>query len=123
MEKALQTPARELLQQETDRATHERRALAVERERAIAENELQNQIELARRAEQLVAQRGSNAWLQAQEAAGASRIDTEAQALREQRLAQARAEATRALGEAKAAGGVWRRNRVRCDHAGVGPAG
>jgi hypothetical protein len=55
VEKALQTPARELLQQETDRATHERRALAVERERAIAENELQNQIELARREEQLVA--------------------------------------------------------------------
>jgi hypothetical protein len=33
VEKALQTPARELLQQEADRATYERRALAVERER------------------------------------------------------------------------------------------
>jgi len=59
VEKALGTPARELMQQDADRATYERRARAVERERAIAENELQNQIELARREEQLVAQRGA----------------------------------------------------------------
>jgi regulator of protease activity HflC (stomatin/prohibitin superfamily) len=103
VEKALQTPARELLQQEADRATFERRALAVERERAIAENELQNQIELARREEQLVAQRGANARRQAEEAAGASRIEAEAQAVREERLAQARAEGIRAAGEARAA--------------------
>ncbi len=44
-----QTPSRERVQQEADRATHERRALAVQRERAIAENELQNQIELRSR--------------------------------------------------------------------------
>jgi regulator of protease activity HflC (stomatin/prohibitin superfamily) len=103
VEKALQTPAREQLQQEADRATYERRAVAVERERAIAENELANQIELARREEQLVAQRGANARRQAEEAAGASRIETEAQAQREQRLSEARAEGTRLLGEAKAA--------------------
>ena len=54
VERALQTPTREEVQQEADRATYERRAMAVERERAIAENELQNQIELARREEQLV---------------------------------------------------------------------
>ena len=76
VEKALQTPARESLQQEADRATYERRAVAVERERAIAENELASQIELARREEQLVAQRGANARRQAEEAAGASRIET-----------------------------------------------
>jgi regulator of protease activity HflC (stomatin/prohibitin superfamily) len=103
VEKALQTPAREQLQQEADRATYERRAVAVERERAIAENELANQIELARREEQLVAQRGANARRQAEEAAGASRIETEAQAQREQRLTEARAAGTRLLGEAKAA--------------------
>jgi len=103
VEKALQTPARELLQQEADRATYERRALAVERERAIAENELQSQIELARREERLVAQRGANARRQAEEAAGASRIDVEAQAIREQRLAEAAAEGIRARGEARAA--------------------
>jgi regulator of protease activity HflC (stomatin/prohibitin superfamily) len=103
VEKALQTPAREQLQQEADKATYERRAVAVGRERAIAENELANQIELARREEQLVAQRGTNARRQAEEAAGASQIETEAQAQREQRLSEARAEGTRLLGEAKAA--------------------
>ena len=104
VEKALRTPAREQIQQNADRATYERRALAVERERAIAENELQNQIELARREEQLVAQRGANTRRQAEEAAAASRIEADAQAAREQRLAEARAAGTRALGEAKAAG-------------------
>ena len=104
VEKALRTPAREQIQQNADRATYERRALAVERERAIAENELQNQIELARREEQLVAQRGANTRRQAEEAAAASRIEADAQAAREQRLAEARAAGTRALGEANAAG-------------------
>jgi regulator of protease activity HflC (stomatin/prohibitin superfamily) len=104
VEKALRTPAREHIQQDADRATYERRALAVERERAIAENEMANQIELARREEQLVAQRGANARRQAEEAAAASAIEADAQAAREQRLAEARAWGTRALGEAKAAG-------------------
>ena len=103
VEKALRTPAREQIQQEADRATYERRALAVERERAIAENELQNQIELAKREEQLIAQRGTNARRQAEEAATASRIEADAQAAREERLAEARAAGTRALGEANAA--------------------
>jgi uncharacterized membrane protein YqiK len=103
VEKALRTPAREQIQQDADRATYQRRAMAVERERAIAENELQNQIELARREEQLVAQRGANARRQAEEAAAASRIEAAAQADGEQRLAEARAAGTRALGEATAA--------------------
>jgi len=104
MEKALRTPAREQIQQDADRATYERRALAVERERAIAENELANQIELARREEQLIAQHGINARRQAAEAAEASGIETEAQAARQQLLDQAKAAGTRALGEARAAG-------------------
>ncbi|MEZ4240862.1 MAG: SPFH domain-containing protein [Myxococcota bacterium] len=45
VERALQTPVRESIQQQADRATFDRRAHAVERERAIAENELQNKIE------------------------------------------------------------------------------
>jgi hypothetical protein len=81
-EKALRTPAREQVQQDADRATYERRALAVERERAIAENEMANQIELARREEQLVAQLGANARRQAEEAAAASAIESDAQAAR-----------------------------------------
>jgi regulator of protease activity HflC (stomatin/prohibitin superfamily) len=103
MERALQTPARERVQQEADRATFERRAVAVERERAISENELQSQIELARRQELLVAQQGANARRQAEESAAASRIEAEAQAGREVLLAEARANATRAMGEATAA--------------------
>jgi len=99
VERAMQTPARELIQQESDRATFERRALAVEREAAIGENELANQIELARRTEQLVAQRGANALREAEEAAAAARVatDTEADRLRDIGAARAEAEAA-ALG-------------------------
>jgi regulator of protease activity HflC (stomatin/prohibitin superfamily) len=103
MEKALQTPAREQVQQEADRAIFERRAVAVERERAISENELQSRIELARREELLVAQQGANARRQAEEAGAASRIEAEAQAGRELLLAEARANGARAMGEATAA--------------------
>jgi regulator of protease activity HflC (stomatin/prohibitin superfamily) len=103
VERALQTPTREGIQQEADRATFERRALAVERERAIGENELQTQIELARRQEQLVAQQGANARRQAEEAAAASHIQTESEAEREQRLAEARAMGIRVRGEAEGA--------------------
>jgi regulator of protease activity HflC (stomatin/prohibitin superfamily) len=104
VEKALRTPAREQIQQDADRATYQRRALAVEREGAIAENELANQIELARHEEQLIAQRGTNARRQAEEAAAASGIEAEAQAARQRLLDEAKAAGTRALGEARAAG-------------------
>ena len=60
MEKALQAPARESIQQQADQASFERRALAVEKERAIAENELQNKIELTRREQTLIEQHGLN---------------------------------------------------------------
>ncbi|GAA1089898.1 SPFH domain-containing protein [Kitasatospora arboriphila] len=113
-ERALRTPAREQVQQEADRATYERRALAVERERAIAENEMANRIELARREEELVAQEGANARRRAEQDAEADAVRAEAESVRRTRLAAAeaeadrltaaaRAEAERALGEAKAA--------------------
>ena len=101
MERALQTPTRERVQQDADRATFERRALAVERERAIAENELQNHIELARREEQLVAQQGQNERRRAEEQAVAGRIQAEGEASRQRLLAEAQADATRAMGEAE----------------------
>jgi regulator of protease activity HflC (stomatin/prohibitin superfamily) len=82
VEKALQTPTRERIQQQADEATFGRRALAVEKERAIAENELQNRIELARRQAQLVDQEGANARRQAEEAAAAAKIEAEAAAER-----------------------------------------
>jgi len=102
VERALQTPTREMVQQASDKATYERRAMAVERERAIAENELQNQIELARREEQLVTQRGQNERQRATEAAAAGRIETEAQAGRKRLLSQAEADAKRVIGAAEA---------------------
>ena len=103
VEKALRTPSRELVQQEADRATYERRAVAVERERAISENELQSQIELARREEQLVAQRGTNSRREAEETAAAGQISAEAEARRTLTLAEGEASATRTRGEAEAA--------------------
>jgi regulator of protease activity HflC (stomatin/prohibitin superfamily) len=78
VEKALRQPTREAIQQEADEATFARRALAVEKERAIAENELQNRIELARREEQLVGQEGANQQRRAQEEAAAAKIDAQA---------------------------------------------
>jgi regulator of protease activity HflC (stomatin/prohibitin superfamily) len=108
VEKALRTPAREQIQQDADRATYQRRALAVERERAIAENELTNQIELARREERLITQRGTNARRQAEEAAAASEIGAKAQTARQRLLDEAKAAGTRSLGEARAAGDAAR---------------
>ncbi|MEO9139150.1 MAG: SPFH domain-containing protein [Jatrophihabitans sp.] len=101
VEKALRTPTREQVQQDADRATYERRAIAVERERTISENELQSQIELARREEELVGQRGANQRRQAEEAAAADLIAVEAEARRSATLARARAENTRLLGAAE----------------------
>ncbi|MFI9767996.1 SPFH domain-containing protein [Streptomyces sp. NPDC052415] len=118
VERALRTPARELIQQEADRATYERRAVAVERERAIAENELASQIELARREEQLVEQRGTNARREAEEAAAADAVRAEAEAARSVRLARAEAEGTRQVGDAKAAAqAAWLRVHAEVDVA------
>ena len=102
VERALQTPARELIQQEADRATYERRANAVERERAISENELQSKIELAVREEQLVTQKGANERRRATEAAAANRIETQAKADQTRVLAEVKAETIRSLGSAEA---------------------
>ncbi|MER8235203.1 SPFH domain-containing protein [Streptomyces sp. NPDC094049] len=103
VERALRTPAREQIQQEADRATYERRAVAVERERAIAENELSNRIELARQEERLVEQHGTNARREAEENAAADAVRAEAEAVRKVRLARAEAEAAREVGAARAA--------------------
>ncbi|WP_336630580.1 MULTISPECIES: SPFH domain-containing protein [unclassified Microbacterium] len=103
VERALQTPARESIQQDADKATFARRALAVEREAAIGENELSNQVELARRQEELVTARGRNARIEAEQAAVAARIAVDAEAERTRTNAEARADAERALGEAAGA--------------------
>ena len=102
LERALQTPTREQIQQDADKATYERRALAVERERAISENELQSQIELAIREERLVEQRGVNERRRATEHAAAARITADADAELTRVTAQADADRTRLVGAAEA---------------------
>ena len=74
VEKALTQPTREAIQQQADEATFARRALAVQKERAIADNELQNRIELAGREQELVTREGANARRRAEEDAAAEMI-------------------------------------------------
>jgi regulator of protease activity HflC (stomatin/prohibitin superfamily) len=102
LERALQTPTREQIQQDADKAMYERRALAVERERAISENELQSKIELAIREERLVEQRGANERRRATEHAAAARIATDAEAEQSRVTARAFADKTRLIGAAEA---------------------
>jgi hypothetical protein len=102
VERALQTPARERVQAEADRATYERRALAVERERTIAENELASEIELATRRERLVEQEGANARRKAEETAAAALIETRSSVERERLSSAAEAAQVRELGAAEA---------------------
>lgn len=101
MEKALQMPTRERIQQEADEATFARRALAVDKERAIAENELANQIELARREEQLIAQRGQNEKKRMTDESESKRIEAEASAGNVKVSAEAQADSIRMLEEAR----------------------
>lgn len=102
VERSLQLPSREQFQQEADRATFERRALAVEREAAIGENELTNQIDLARRQQELVSQRGANALREAEDAAASDRVANDRVAEKTVTQAKANAEARRLVGAATA---------------------
>lgn len=80
VEKALAAPTRERIAADADEAAFARRAAAVDKERAIAENELANRIELARRQASLVEQEGANERRKATEIAAASRIAAEGNA-------------------------------------------
>jgi regulator of protease activity HflC (stomatin/prohibitin superfamily) len=112
MEKALQTPTREQIHVKADEAVFSRRALAVENERAIKENELQTEIELAARQEELIRREGDNRLLAVRQEAEAEheRVDAEAKRLLLEADAEAKsreltagaeAEAIRAIGEAR----------------------
>jgi len=92
VEKALQTPTREAIQQRADQAVFERRAIAVEKERAIAENELATKIEIARREADLIGQRGDNDTKTVTLEAAAARIRADGAA--EQRMIAERADAS-----------------------------
>ncbi len=102
LERALQTPTREAVQVEADRATYARRAQAVEQERSIAENELQNKIELARREQQLVEQHGANSRRRAELDAAAELAAAQGKAEREKVANAAAAERARVLATAEA---------------------
>lgn len=91
--RALQAPTFESLQQKADEATFSRRALAVDKERAIAENELQNQIELAARRKDLIAREDANARSEAEAKVAAKRIMVQADS--EAKIIGAEAEAKR----------------------------
>jgi len=96
LERALQTPTFEALQQKADEAMFERRALAVDKERAIAENELGNKTELARREKQLIAEEAENARNRAAGLADAQKVAAEAEAGRIRIVESAKAEAEQA---------------------------
>ncbi|MBX9930892.1 MAG: SPFH domain-containing protein [Methylobacterium sp.] len=93
LERALQTPTFEALQQKADAATFSRRALAVEKERAIAENELETRTELARRETLLIAREAENARDRAAGLAEAQGLEASAEAERIRLVEGARAEA------------------------------
>lgn len=93
LSRALQTPTFEQQQQQADQATFERRAMAVEKERAIAENELATQIELARRQNELIVKEDENTRSRAEADAAAKKIAAQAEAERIQVIEGAKAAA------------------------------
>lgn len=95
LEKALQAPTRESIAQRSDEARFQRRALAVEKERAIGENELQNRIELSKREEELIKQEGQNERRKAQESSEARAILARAIAANERLEAESAADVIR----------------------------
>jgi len=102
LSRALQAPTFESLQQKADEATFSRRALAVDKERAIAENELQNKIELAARRKDLIAREDANARSEAEAKVAAERIVVEASSAAKIIGAEAEAKRIRAVEQAAA---------------------
>ncbi len=96
LDRALRTPTFEALQQRADQATFERRALAVEKERSLAENELQNKIELARRERQLIELEDENTRNRARGDVAALEIAASSEAERLRTVETARTEMERA---------------------------
>src|SRR3990172_3036841 len=80
VEKELAAPTRERIAADADEAAFARRAAAVDKERAISENELANKIALARRAAELLDQEGANERRRATETAATALISAEGEA-------------------------------------------
>ena len=100
--RALQAPTFESLQQQADEASFARRALAVDKERAISENELANQIELAARRADLIDRDGANARAEAEATAEAQQIRAHGEADTTKIAAEAEATRIRAVEQAAA---------------------
>ncbi len=96
LERALQTPTFEALQQKADEAIFERRALAVDKERAIAENELANRVELAKRETELIAEESRNKRDRATGDAEAQQVEADAEGNRIRIVEAAKAEGEKA---------------------------
>ena len=96
LDRAMQTPTFEALQQKADEATYQRRALAVEKERAIAENELANRIELAGRESDLIEREDENARNRARGTAEALNIEADGEAMRIRAVGTARSDMEKA---------------------------
>ncbi len=104
LEKALQAPTREAIQQKADEAGFSRRANAVEKERVIKENEISTELELAKRQEQLIEQQGRNKLLSIEREAQATKRQAESAAEQQalESAAYAKQILVRARGDAEA---------------------
>lgn len=102
MDQALQTPIQEAIQQQADEARFARRAMAVDKERAIAENEMANRLELTRREEELITQQGVNARREAEDRAIADEVEARARIKRENLATEAAAAQQRVRAMAQA---------------------
>ncbi len=95
IERALEVPARERIQQAADEAGFARRALAVEKERAIQENELSTKIQLSKREEELIRQKGINEQRKVVDANEARRLELAAETERKALAARSQAEVSK----------------------------
>lgn len=102
--RALRQPTVEKLQQGADEATFARRAAAVEKEAAIAENETRARIRLEEQRAALIARERDNAMACARTEADTARIAAESGSETRGIAAAAEAEATRITDEAKLMG-------------------
>jgi regulator of protease activity HflC (stomatin/prohibitin superfamily) len=115
--RALRQPTLEQLQQAADEATLARRAAAVEKEAAIAENETKAKIRLEQERSQLIARERDNAVAQARAAKESAEIQAESQAEARRITSRSEAEAIAALDEARLLG-----ERERAELAKAAPA-
>lgn len=103
VEKALQVPTFERLQEQADVATYDRRAKAVEKERSISIAEADSQLESSKRMAQLLDQQGANSRKEATDNAEVTQINAQSTNDSIVSRAEAQAKATLVQGEAAAA--------------------